>query len=432
MRILRIILFDLDKLRGRDWKNKWRAVANKYLKIHGKTTMSDQDVFNAYIHDYPDEIKTLPCEYNYQLGSLTKSKELCDETPLGLHFNSQNKTVRRGYKQYNDKRKEIEGIDGTELRKRRSPKVNYVRRESTICDVFLPSADFRTSPNALGRLNKTADLCLITQFSIERLKLFLDNAIEWDEAISVAAYGTDKDLMTIMKAVKELNRTNIALHLVYADLESVYPINFLRNVAMNHSNCVNYLLSDVDFTIFGDRKKLHEQVANLQPKEVLVIPAFEAVKNVSVEIPQNITKLLITELIRNGTLHSFREKEYQNGHNATNVSRWIESDAVYEVAYEKDYEPYFVIRNENCPRYDQKFGGFGWNKVTHVIQLHMMDFKFKVSPTSFMIHKEHSVSDSLLLWREDMKYRQCQYFNKKWFIMEIAGTMNYTHHLREQ
>lgn len=33
-----------------------------------------------------------------------------------------------------------------------------------------------------------------------------------------------------------------------------------------------------------------------------------------------------------------------------------------------DYEPYVVVPRD-CPRYDPRFVGFGWNKVAHVMEL---------------------------------------------------------------
>lgn len=33
-----------------------------------------------------------------------------------------------------------------------------------------------------------------------------------------------------------------------------------------------------------------------------------------------------------------------------------------------DYEPYVVVPRD-CPRYDPRFVGFGWNKVAHIVQL---------------------------------------------------------------
>ena len=36
--------------------------------------------------------------------------------------------------------------------------------------------------------------------------------------------------------------------------------------------------------------------------------------------------------------------------------------------WEEDFEPYVVVRR-NVTRYDKRFVGFGWNKVSHIMEL---------------------------------------------------------------
>ncbi|CAA91997.4 Glycosyltransferase-like protein LARGE [Caenorhabditis elegans] len=424
-----IIMFDLDKLRKNGWASKWRVVANKYLRIHGKTAMSDQDIFNAYIHDYPTEIIQIPCAYNYQLGALTKSKELCPETPLALHFNSQNKTVGKNYAFFDKIRKAFDEMDGSDLkRRRRSFKGN---NQKDICHEYLPLDNFRIIPNAIGRMTKPAELCMVTQFSKDRLNHFLESANAWRHPISTAVYGKDKDLLDIAKAVTELNRTDITIHLVFEEpteswmLDSLYPINFLRNVAIEHANCKYILMTDVDFVVLGDYGTIIDQTGNLKQKEVLVIPALEMTyPQLRLNLSNFLSrKDLVIEHLLNKTIQTFRETIWPSSHVPTNISKWIKSNRTYMVNYEKNYEPYFVIKKEECPFYDQRFGGFGWNKVTHVMQLKMMNYKFLVSPTSFMIHQNHNASKSLKRWRRDPHYQKCLHTLKNKFMKKTASRL---------
>ena len=36
--------------------------------------------------------------------------------------------------------------------------------------------------------------------------------------------------------------------------------------------------------------------------------------------------------------------------------------------WEEDFEPYIVVRKD-IPKYDTRFVGFGWNKVSHIMEL---------------------------------------------------------------
>lgn len=39
-----------------------------------------------------------------------------------------------------------------------------------------------------------------------------------------------------------------------------------------------------------------------------------------------------------------------------------------QIQWEEDFEPYVVVRS-NVSRYDKRFVGFGWNKVSHIMEL---------------------------------------------------------------
>lgn len=39
-----------------------------------------------------------------------------------------------------------------------------------------------------------------------------------------------------------------------------------------------------------------------------------------------------------------------------------------QIQWEEDFEPYVVVQS-NVSRYDRRFVGFGWNKVTHIMEL---------------------------------------------------------------
>lgn len=44
----------------------------------------------------------------------------------------------------------------------------------------------------------------------------------------------------------------------------------------------------------------------------------------------------------------------------------------FQVKWEKDFEPYVVLEKDKMPLYDTRFIGFGWNKVSHIMNLHAL------------------------------------------------------------
>ena len=59
---------------------------------------------------------------------------------------------------------------------------------------------------------------------------------------------------------------------------------------------------------------------------------------------------------------------WTKGHAPTNFAKWRTATTPYQVEWEADFEPYVVVRRD-CPEYDRRFVGFGWNKVAHIMEL---------------------------------------------------------------
>lgn len=64
------------------------------------------------------------------------------------------------------------------------------------------------------------------------------------------------------------------------------------------------------------------------------------------------------------------------------------SKGAYEVDFDLMYEPYVVIPR-TAPRYDERFVGYGNDKVSHAYELFLARFRFVVLPNVFLIHMEH-------------------------------------------
>jgi len=58
--------------------------------------------------------------------------------------------------------------------------------------------------------------------------------------------------------------------------------------------------------------------------------------------------------------------KYAPAHHATDYTHWYESDTMYPVNYELYYEPYMVCDRTHIPLYDERFSGYGNDKVTCV------------------------------------------------------------------
>lgn len=73
--------------------------------------------------------------------------------------------------------------------------------------------------------------------------------------------------------------------------------------------------------------------------------------------------------------------------------------------WQPDFEPYVVVQKD-VVEYDKRFVGFGWNKVSHIMELEVLGYKFIVLPNAFTIHKPHAPSDSIKKFRSSYAYRK--------------------------
>lgn len=147
------------------------------------------------------------------------------------------------------------------------------------------------------------NVALVTQCSVDRLASLQELSKHWAGSISVALYLNDMEVQNFLEFYErseELKaRKNIAYHIVYKEgvypakivskwfaitkyhlLQEFYPINYLRNVAMEHLSAPYVFHLDIDFLPqLGLHELLMDYVARLNldeaKKVALIVPAFE-------------------------------------------------------------------------------------------------------------------------------------------------------------
>lgn len=162
-----------------------------------------------------------------------------------------------------------------------------------------------------------------------------------------------------------------------------------------------------DLKCFGSFRKSIVQLDVAHTKKALVVPAFETLRY-RLSFPKSKAELL--SMLDMGTLYTFR---YQNqnlpderstqltappvcryhvwpkGHAPTNYAKWRTATTPYKVEWESDFEPYVVVRRD-CPEYDQRFVGFGWNKVSHIMELDAQ-VRHRLEPNGTELSKQNGI-----------------------------------------
>jgi len=273
------------------------------------------------------------------------------------------------------------------------------------------------------------DFTLVTQVSTDRIWMMEHHCRRWQFAnetfypMSVAVL-TNETTQEIQRQLQEMGcdvENIVTVQTLQASLfpEDDYPINRLRNMALSAVKTSHVVYIDVDFWINRDLSailqfpEVRRQLAE-DPKSTLVIPAFQLARqcpewrecpdeNIP-EMPQN-----LLDMKRQILSHQVTRFDPTNrgGHGSTRYKDWFKQNRVDgKVLIEIDcflsnrYEPYLVFRYcRELPPFQEPFSGYGKNKMTWVMQLRRMGYRFwQLGKGAFVIHYPHLDSPSRMAW----------------------------------
>ncbi|NXJ13664.1 LARG2 glucuronyltransferase, partial [Odontophorus gujanensis] len=441
-----VILLLLDRLRRLGWEQMWRLTAERELMSMLSTSLADQDIFNAVIKQNPALVYRLPCFWNVQLSDHTRSEQCYTEVSdlKVIHWNSP--------KKLRVKNKHVEFFrnlyltfleyDGNLLRRELfgcaslpSPPSDQLQQALEELDEDDPCYDFRRQHLTQHRVHlfflqyeflalpNPTDVTLVAQLSMDRLQMLEAICKHWAGPISLALYMSDAEAQQFLRYAQASEvlsaRRNVAYHIVYKEGQ-FYPINLLRNVALANTQTPYVFLTDIDFLpMYGLYDYLRNSIQQLElphRKAALIVPAFETL-HYRLTFPKSKAELL--SMLDMGSLYTFRYHVWPKGHAPTDYAKWRTATVPYRVAWQPDFEPYVVVRRD-CPKYDQRFVGFGWNKVSHIMELDAQEYELLVLPNAFMIHMPHAPSFDISKFRLSAAYRGCLQTLREEFHQDLS------------
>uniref|UniRef100_A0A8C9JTH1 LARGE xylosyl- and glucuronyltransferase 2 n=1 Tax=Panthera tigris altaica TaxID=74533 RepID=A0A8C9JTH1_PANTA len=423
-----VILLRLGRLRQAGWGQMWTLTATRELLTLPATSLADQDIFNAVIKEHPGLVQPLPCVWNVQLSDHTLAERCYSEASdlKVIHWNSPKKLrVKNKHVEYfrnlyltfleydgNLLRRELFGCPsppppGTEQLQRALAQLDeedacfeFRQQQLTVHRVhisFLPHEPLPPRPH---------DVTLVAQLSMDRLQMLEALCRHWPGPMSLALYLTDAEAQQFLRFVEASAvlsaRQDVAYHVVYRE-GPLYPVNQLRNVALAQALTPYVFLSDIDFL---PAYSLYDYLrwgggTRRTPGKYVVARETSG------------PHLVLCPLLLR------RYHEWPRGHAPTDYARWREAQTPYRVQWAADYEPYVVVPRD-CPRYDPRFVGFGWNKVAHIVELDAQEYELLVLPEAFTIHLPHAPSLDISRFRSSPAYRDCLQALKDEFHQDLS------------
>jgi LysM repeat protein len=355
---------------------------------------------------------------------------------------------------------------------------------------------YETTTDFLARSEKSSDgkgVTLATQLSTDRLPLLCKSAERWGGPVSAAVYvrqTADLGQLSLWRRKCKAIKSFVTFHLVNEPVNAAedipYPVNLLRNVALDAVTTDFVFNVDVDFVPntgaiqhIMTLNKAMPKVLGEGTNYMLIIPAFEFVSGAqqrdrtpgyededdesssssgkvkylctgpstsiaqgdtlgkiakayqvtvdalhecnphlvdtdleigdAIRIPKAIksaalrgetgfnnaqevpkTKEELLAGIRKYEMQPVHADKFAGAHAITNYEKWYEQaqNRPYQVKFKGVFEPY-MVGPRTMPRFDERFAGYGMDKVELNYQLNDAKYMLLVAPGAFVVHHNH-------------------------------------------
>lgn len=175
----------------------------------------------------------------------------------------------------------------------------------------------------------------------------------------------------------------------YANKRIPYPVNVLRNVALQAVETSHLLVIDVDMipspNLLLDFQKHFTSIK--RSKAVYVLPTFEL--KVDQSLPRSKEELL--KIWMDSRARPFYEKVCWKCQRYTDYDKWRRSKSAeisiaYKVDWQDPWEPFFIAETKSVV-YDERFKQYGFNRISQVCETHFSGNSFYVLDNAFLIHR---------------------------------------------
>lgn len=310
---------------------------------------------------------------------------------------------------------------------------------------------------------------LVLQTTLDRLPLIKETCHRWKSPIITVVYLTEDESNNIWEQTVEDYSSHCGEHLQMIpyiaanedERKFAYPINKMRNIGLDHVVTSHVLVLDIDLIPSNQLDTALTKAIELtisarldddgdkgvDPKDAIIVPAFERKSPMPCKtledcqhfiagdekfIPSSIDEL--TRCLLDEKCLIFQSDVNPEGHADTNSMQWLTNEACrtslthIECFRSLRYEPYLVIpwcelekngrlrlalHGPRSPYYDERFYGYGKNKIQQIAHLRERGYKFQIMPSNgFLVHHPHPESITKEIWNDRKNHELHNHMDK--------------------
>ena len=368
--------------------------------------------------------------------------------PDFFHRNDQKQNSKSNTREINNKAKSSSHAENVKQEQAKHHAMNTVKSGLQISQLKNEDLPYRTlhtmeqftnhSSCPAEQHNDDFKTSLVVQTTIDRLWILNETCSRWKDPIIAVVFvplngNSNVPSKSIFNNCPHVQIINYMAN-EHESANQQYPVNRLRNVGLDAVQTSHVLMIDIDFVPSQGlddtiRRGLKQTVT--QKKNALVVPAFERLppKPCSTEnpcskyleeshdfIPHSFTDLQTCVKSKNCVV--FQSRINWEGHYSTRSDEWLQrkwSNDETEIKtlgcfHSARYEPYVVLRwcpssdkphgAPIAPYYDERFHGYGKNKIEMISHLRKSGYAFSVLPEGFLVHNPHPESAIKEDWKD--------------------------------
>jgi hypothetical protein len=267
---------------------------------------------------------------------------------------------------------------------------------------------------------------IVTQLSIDRISRLESICKIWNGPIVATILDENRagqeNQRTTQHIVQELE-AKVILRNGFHSLRTIivtrdktphslpYPINSLRNIALQNASSEYVFLLDVDcipssdlFESLVGTSELKNSLRNIciQYFGAIVVPCFEPSEPTSFNPLEPFSSQQVRSLaaLTSPSLRQFAVSEFERGHGATNYPKWLHAKdqsenafhQYYQIEYQEGFEPFLILARALAPLYCEELVGYGRNKILQIYHMFRLGISFWVTALGCIIHTPHSLS----------------------------------------